>query len=192
MNDYQKFFFDVNGYIILPNVIGDAKIEVLKAQIEDLQQRRPDELPEGVAYHEQSTPNGYNDRSVGFNELVYISEEFQSLIDRPLVMDVLAAIMPAKIRLDQSYGFILKQQSGEIFMAGRQRRPAAMTCATAESFRRTPSWRCSSMITRRPAASRASPAAATATSASRLKSIKSGNHEMVRRCTIRRSNRATP
>lgn len=90
MTDEQKFLFDLNGFLIIEDVLSPAECEALKEQIY-LMKHDPEKLPE-TARH---VPGG----------------KLELLIDHPKVMPVLYEILGPHIRMD--YGYVIWRKKGQ-------------------------------------------------------------------------------
>jgi hypothetical protein len=85
MTDEQKFFFDLQGWIVLPAVLADADLEQMKAEC----YAGTDPLEE--------RPGGVKDGYAGV---------LQNLLDHPSITGILAEILSQEpFDLDEAYGF---------------------------------------------------------------------------------------
>lgn len=90
MTDEQRFLFDLNGFLLLEEVLTSEECEALKQQI-NLMKNAPEKLPE---LHRE-IPGG----------------ALASLIDHPKVEPVIKQLLGENIRLD--YGFTIWREKGE-------------------------------------------------------------------------------
>ena len=90
MTEEQKFLFDLNGFLVVENLLPAAQCERLKAQI-DLMVHAPERLPP----HARTVPGG----------------ELAALIDHPVVVDLLREIIGPYLRLDHAY--VLWREKGQ-------------------------------------------------------------------------------
>ena len=79
MSDYEKFLFDLKGFLVIPNVLTDEEIETVREHTQTYV-KKPESLPE----HHRSPIVG--------------PAEF--LIDHPRVMGILQAPLPVITRLN--------------------------------------------------------------------------------------------
>lgn len=92
MTDEQKFAFDLKGYLLMPGVLTADEIKAIKVQIEALRT-----CPETLAPHERVFPGG----------------AASMLIDHPVVMDVLDAIIGPEVRMESSWFAYRTKGQGE-------------------------------------------------------------------------------
>jgi hypothetical protein len=85
MTDYERFMFDLKGFVVIPNVLGPEELAAVRGHI-DAYSESPQDLPESL----RSPVSG--------------AAEF--LIDHPRVMGILAALItpdPARLRLESMF-----------------------------------------------------------------------------------------
>ena len=85
MSDYEKFLFDLKGFLVIPSVLTDEEIAITRDHI-DTYMKTPESLPE----HHRSP----------------ISGPTEFLIDHPRVMGILQEVIDQdreRIRLEYSY-----------------------------------------------------------------------------------------
>ena len=81
MTEEQKFLFDLNGFLIVENVLPEDQIERIKEQVY-LMTHDPEKLP----LHSRTVPGG----------------ELAALIDHPVVEGILHEILGPRLRLEMS------------------------------------------------------------------------------------------
>jgi ectoine hydroxylase-related dioxygenase (phytanoyl-CoA dioxygenase family) len=94
MNDEERYLFDLQGYIILRNVIDAPTLTRMNAWC-DAQADRDPKWQGGIG-------NDHLDYPITWGE------DFLALLDHPRVMPYLMEIMGSRIRLDHDYGIFLK------------------------------------------------------------------------------------
>jgi hypothetical protein len=97
VSDVDRYFFDLNGYIIVPDVIGEQTLERLNSRLEE----RASEV-------RSTAPDPY---SVSFNDLPDLSPDFRALIDQPTIAPYLEEWLGAGYRLDHDYAMIIRPDS---------------------------------------------------------------------------------
>ena len=96
MNDRQKYLFDLQGYLVLEDVLSpedcDTAIEKIKARARPME-KSPDGYP----------TDGTWESAAGLYEA---GEPFIKLIDQPQITQVLQAIIGAALRCESCYSFV--------------------------------------------------------------------------------------
>ena len=111
MNDRQKYLFDLQGYLLVEDVLSpedcDAAIEKIKARVKPM----------------EKTPDGYDangtwESAAGLYEA---GEPFIKLIDHPKITEVLVEIIGPALRCETCYSF---NDRAAIYHAQEPRRPS--------------------------------------------------------------------
>ena len=85
---HERFFFDVNGYVVRHNVLSPRQIHALNARIDD----------------QRLSPPGDDIMSQRFAGMLEWGEEFLALLDHPEALAILRDLIEETIRLDHVYG----------------------------------------------------------------------------------------
>jgi hypothetical protein len=93
----DRYFFDLNGFIVVPDVINEPTLERLNRRIEE----RAEEV----------RPTAADPYSIGFNDLPDLGPDFRALIDQPIIADYLEDWLGPGYRLDHDYGMIIRPDS---------------------------------------------------------------------------------
>jgi hypothetical protein len=93
----DRYFFDLNGFIVVPDVINAPTLERLN--------RRIDERAEEVR------PTAADPYSIGFNDLLDLGPDFRALVDQPIVAAYLEEWLGAGYRLDHDYAMVIRPDS---------------------------------------------------------------------------------
>lgn len=91
MTPEQRFIFDLQGYLLLENVLPPARVQSMCADMEQHGIREPDNNP-------------YKSRFGGF---LSWGESWRSLIDDAHVLPVLSELLGPRFRLDHAYGMAM-------------------------------------------------------------------------------------
>jgi hypothetical protein len=96
MTDKQRYLFDLQGFLLVEDVLDDAQCEQAKTLIAE----RVNPMAK--------TPDGYDARGTWFSAggLLEAGEPFRSLIDHPKIVDVLHDIIGSTLRLESAYSFV--------------------------------------------------------------------------------------
>ena len=111
MDARQKYLFDVNGYLVLEDVLARAHCNRLIDTARRLMAVPNEELPEGVQHKEEDCL-----RSLG--DLTSADAAFCELIDLPPVIDILKEIIHHELRLEIAYGLIRRKGFGGLKLHG--------------------------------------------------------------------------
>ena len=104
MTDEQKYLFDINGYLIIENVL-----------TRDRCQRLIDAVYEGIATPNEELPKGvrhashFNGTDLSLGDLTSIGPIFADLIDLRTVLDVLHAVIHSELRLENTYARVRRK-----------------------------------------------------------------------------------
>ena len=121
MDDKQRYLFDLNGYIILKNVLPLEQIKRLSEILDELERCSEAQLPQHVV---QSKPR--TDKELYLSNIVEAAREFHALIDIPQVLDVMQEVSLGLFRLNHSYAiYHWKDAVTPLHMAGTPIHPKA-------------------------------------------------------------------
>src|SRR5262245_9615802 len=98
MDDEQRYLFDLNGYLVIPDAIGPDQLKALNASIDA-----------GIA-----AEAGPDMRTHRFGELLARDAAFLELIDNPAVVSVLTETIGTDFRLDHTYADVIRSGEGPI------------------------------------------------------------------------------
>lgn len=98
MNDEQRYLFDLQGYLAIPDAIGPDLLARLNASIDA-----------GIAA--ETAPDMRTHR---FGDLLGRDAAFLELIDNPAVSDVLVEVLGSDFRLDHTYADVIRAGDGPI------------------------------------------------------------------------------
>ncbi len=99
MTEEQKYLFDLQGYVILENVLPPSYIEECNAVLDRIEALGPDDYPEGVI---QSKPR--TESELYISNIVEADPLFHRLIDVPEVIDLIREVSLGLFRLNHAYG----------------------------------------------------------------------------------------
>ena len=111
MTATQKYLFDLQGFLVVEDVLTDQECETAKHKIAE----RMEPL--------DKTPNGYDANGTwhGAWGLLDAGEPFTSLIDHPRLTEVLTEIIGPKLRLEITYSFVRSKGCPQFEMHGGHR-----------------------------------------------------------------------
>ena len=111
MTATQKYLFDLQGFLIVEDVLSDQECELAKRKIRE----RMEPL--------EKTPDGYDARGTWHRAsgLVNAGEPFTTLIDHPKLVSVLTEIIGPKLRLEGNYSFVRSKGCPHFEMHGGHR-----------------------------------------------------------------------
>lgn len=119
MDDKQRYLFDLQGYIVLKNVLPAAQIKRYGEILDTLESC--EQLPDHVI---ESKPR--TDRELYLSNIVEASPEFHALIDVPEVIDVIREVSLGLFRLNHAYAiYHWKDAVTPLHMAGTPIHPKA-------------------------------------------------------------------
>ena len=98
MNDEQKYLFDLQGYIVLKNVVPENIIQSVEKLTRNLLTETSSSLSDPVSIKDWDN----NDRSI--HNIVEADTAFQYFIDIPEVIDIVQEISGDTYRLNHTYG----------------------------------------------------------------------------------------
>ena len=99
MDARQKYLFDVNGYLVLDDVLSHHQCGRLIDTMKRMIDTPNDQLPEGVGHRESPCVKNLGD-------LTSAGPEFAELIDIPVIIDILKEIIHHELRLEITYAYI--------------------------------------------------------------------------------------
>lgn len=94
MTDEQRFIFDVQGYLVVENVIAPERVQRMQAVMDERGIREPENDP--------SKSRFYNFLQWG--------EDWRALIDEPAILPILAGLLGPRFRLDHAYGMAMRAE----------------------------------------------------------------------------------
>lgn len=118
MNETERYLFDLNGYIVLRDVLGPEELDALNAGVDAA--GVPGLLNE-VNYIHTGFPDsddGNSDQAAGPVDLVNglltdWGKPFRDLVDHPRILPVLEQLLGPQLRLDHSYAIFMRAGAGE-------------------------------------------------------------------------------
>lgn len=96
MTEEQRFIFDLQGYLVVPGVIDAARSRRMLAEMDA---------------HSVNPPEDGSD-NYRFGDFLRWSEDFRNLIDEPVLLPLLSALLGPRFRLDHAYGMASKSRAG--------------------------------------------------------------------------------
>jgi ectoine hydroxylase-related dioxygenase (phytanoyl-CoA dioxygenase family) len=102
LTEHERYFFDVNGYVVLDDVLTREEVAHLNA-VMDAQNLPP------------ATETIESQRFGGF---FLWDEAFRRLINHPRVLAVLAEVIGEKLRLDHAYGILMSPNTDGLHLHG--------------------------------------------------------------------------
>jgi len=98
MTEEQLYLFDLQGYLILKNVLSPALVEAAGEIMERLEALEPEDYPESVV---QSKPR--TDSELYLSNILAADERLHALIDVSEVIDIIREVSLGLFRLNHSY-----------------------------------------------------------------------------------------
>ncbi|MGW0232323.1 phytanoyl-CoA dioxygenase family protein [Actinopolymorpha singaporensis] len=98
MNDQDRYLFDLQGYLTIPDAIPADLLQRLNAQLDEMAER-------------ETEPDMRTHR---FGDLLGRDAAFRTLMDLPPVVDVLDDVLGSDFRLDHTYADIIRSGDGPI------------------------------------------------------------------------------
>ena len=98
MNDEQKYLFDLQGYVILEDVLPQSFVEQCNGIMERLEESAPENYPGGVA---QSKPRTKSE--LYLSNILQADPLLNRLVDPPEVIDIVREVSLGLFRLNHSY-----------------------------------------------------------------------------------------
>jgi hypothetical protein len=103
MTDHERYFLDLNGYILLEGVLSPATVERLNEEIDAQELAQP-------------TDDIWSQRFGGF---FMWNQVFRDLIDNERVLGVTLEMMGDKLRLDHAYGILMGKGNVGLHLHGQ-------------------------------------------------------------------------
>lgn len=103
MDERQKYLYDLNGYVVIEDVLSREHCQRLIDRLATLFDTPNDRLPDGIR-HTAKTPSWLTAA-----DIVCAGPEFQELIEVPSVLDILQTVVNDRLRLENTYCFWRKQ-----------------------------------------------------------------------------------
>ena len=103
LTDLQRYFFDVNGYLVFPDVLRSDEVVHLNSVLDDQQLPTP-----GSDIASQR----FRDEFLGWDQAC------RDLIDHQAVLPIIKALCGPQVRLDHAYGIIMSPDTGGLGLHG--------------------------------------------------------------------------
>jgi Phytanoyl-CoA dioxygenase (PhyH) len=117
MDEVERYLFDLNGYLVLPNVLSDSELAALNSKL-DLS-GAPEMLNQNNFIHTGfPDPDAADDQDLEGPVRVYNGlvtdwgSEFRDLVDHPVVLPYLEQLLGADLRFDHSYAILMHSRAG--------------------------------------------------------------------------------
>lgn len=110
MDEQQRYLFDLQGYLVLKNVVPRETIEACNRVLDALEQRSPEQYPKGVRPGKPRTPS-----ELYVSNIVEADPAFHQLIDIPQVVDIIDEVSLHLFRLNHAY-VIYRWNTGYTYM----------------------------------------------------------------------------
>ena len=98
MNDEQKYLFDLNGYLVLQQVVPPETIDASNRVLDRLETMDPDDFPEPLVLGQEKTPE-----NLYISNILEADPVFRPLIDLPETLDVVETVTGGPYRLNHTY-----------------------------------------------------------------------------------------
>ncbi|MBT4140242.1 MAG: hypothetical protein HOE48_20165 [Candidatus Latescibacteria bacterium] len=98
MTDEQKYVFDLNGYIVLENVVPNKVMEACHKALDRFEDMDPEEFPEPLCLGKRKTA-----QELYISNILEGDSAFVPLIDLPEVLDVVETVTGGPYRLNHTY-----------------------------------------------------------------------------------------
>ena len=99
VTDEERFLFDLNGYLVIPNALSSAQLAALNGRLDEQLTARVD-------------PHAGRHRFIQ-ESLLSWGQPYRDLIDNPQVMPYLTEFIGDRVRLDHDYADIIRRGDGE-------------------------------------------------------------------------------
>jgi hypothetical protein len=119
MKSREKYFFDLNGYLVVPSVLAAGELEALRAEVRAM---GVDDALARHGYLHAGFPRDYydDDEWTGDDGYRYLKDSFlldwgpavRSLVAHPRIAPYLAAVVGPEYRLDHAYGIFARGRTG--------------------------------------------------------------------------------
>ena len=98
MTDEQKYLFDLQGYIVLKNVVPPSVVEACNAALDGFENMPPEEFPPPLCLGTQKT-----EKELYISNILEGDSAFIPLIDLPEVLSIIAGVTGGPYRLNHTY-----------------------------------------------------------------------------------------
>ena len=98
MDDQLKYLFDLNGYIVLKNILPRPDVLAINSVLEHLENLAPERYPDNII---QSKPRTYEE--LYLSNIIEADDIFRGLIDLKPVIDIIQFTSLGLFRLNHSY-----------------------------------------------------------------------------------------
>ena len=98
MTDEQRYLFDLQGYIVLKNVVSPETVAAVNQVLDRIEQLPEDALPHGVTHGKPRSPE-----ELYLSNMVEADPIFHDFIDHPAVIPIISEITLGLYRLNHAY-----------------------------------------------------------------------------------------
>ncbi len=98
MTGEQKYLFDLQGFIVLKDVIPQEVIESCNAVLDEYENMNPNDYPEPLCLGTERT-----ERELYISNILEADSVFNALVDIPEVLDVVEGVTGGPYRLNHTY-----------------------------------------------------------------------------------------
>ena len=102
MTDEQRYLFDLQGYIVLKNVVSQEVIAEVNQVMDWLEGLEPEDLPYGVSHGKPRTES-----ELYLANMVEAHPVFHQFIDHPAVLPIISEITLGLYRLNHAMRYIV-------------------------------------------------------------------------------------
>ncbi len=102
MNNKQKYLFDLQGYIVLKNVVPENIIQSIEKLTRDLLNGSSSSLSDPARIKD------WDDNKRSIQNIVEADPAFQYFVDIPELIDIIQEITVDRSRLNHTYGHVWK------------------------------------------------------------------------------------
>jgi ectoine hydroxylase-related dioxygenase (phytanoyl-CoA dioxygenase family) len=127
MTDEEKYLFDLQGYLHVPQVLEDNVVSQSNREIDDLLSMQVDQLPGHAEKHENCSADSVNGTDVEITNVAECGPLFETLIDHSKVMPYIREMINHhSLRMTHAYAII--RSKGDATPLHRGRFPVAGQC----------------------------------------------------------------
>ena len=121
MDDLTRYLFDLQGYVVLKNVLPQETVARISAQLDEMEPKAESELPPHVVCSKPRTPE-----ELYISNIAEAGPDYEALIDHPEVLDVISDVSLGLYRLNHTYAiYHWKNGVTPLHMAGTPIHPKA-------------------------------------------------------------------
>lgn len=99
VSDRDRFFFDLNGYVVRPGALSTQEVDQLNAVIDAMPRIKPGEWLGYIKGHGYSTNDGFN-----YQQIYEAGEPFEKLIDHPSYIEHVKQFVGGQDGFDATHG----------------------------------------------------------------------------------------